>query len=273
MRVVVRRSGLAGFVSVVLHAALTLALLLLPLRPESMTAQIDLEMIEQRPPPPPPEEEPEPPPPPPPPPEPEKVRPRIRQRAEPPPEPPPPEPEKPKPKPKPKELPPELPPPPNETTPPDTPPTEVQPVTGVTDDSVVANSNSGMNVRVGNTTFGNPDDEPFTKPEEVQQITGPTFDLSAYRKTVFDILNREKRYPRKARVLQLQGRCVVNLALNRDGSLAEEPKLLGKGTGHPVLDEECLRMAKSVRYPPIVGEVTELPVRVRQPIEFTILDP
>ncbi len=191
----------------------------------------------------------------------------------PPPEPPPPEPEKPKPKPKPKELPPELPPPPNETTPPDTPPTEVQPVTGVTDDSVVANSNSGMNVRVGNTTFGNPDDEPFTKPEEVQQITGPTFDLSAYRKTVFDILNREKRYPRKARVLQLQGRCVVNLALNRDGSLAEEPKLLGKGTGHPVLDEECLRMAKSVRYPPIVGEVTELPVRVRQPIEFTILDP
>lgn len=205
---------------------------------------------------------------------PKKVEPTIQMAiAMPPPPEPPPEPEKPKPKPKPKVLPPELPPPPNETAPPETPPTEVQPVTGVTADSVVGESASGMSVRVGNTTFGNPDDEPFVTPKDVQQITGPAFDLSAYRKTVFDILNHEKRYPRKAKVLQLQGRCVVNLALNRDGSLAEPPKLLGKGTGHAVLDEECLRMAKAVRYPAIVGEVTELPVRVRQPIEFTILDP
>jgi TonB family protein len=137
----------------------------------------------------------------------------------------------------------------------------------------VGENATGMNVRVGNTTFGNPNDEPLVKPQDVQAIVGPAFDISAYRKTVFDILNREKRYPRKAKVLQLQGRCVVNLALNRDGTLAEPPKLLGKGTGHPVLDEECLRMANSVKYPPILGEVTELPVRVRQPIEFTILDP
>ncbi|MCC7108354.1 MAG: TonB family protein [Deltaproteobacteria bacterium] len=207
---------------------------------------------------------------------PKKIEPRIEMAIAmppPPPEPPPPEPEPEKPKPKPKVPPPDLPPPPNETPPPEAAPTEVQPVTGVTADSVVGENASGMNVRVGNTTFGNPNDEPLVKPQDVQAIVGPAFDISAYRKTVFDILNREKRYPRKAKVLQLQGRCVVNLALNRDGTLAEPPKLLGKGTGHPVLDEECLRMANSVKYPPILGEVTELPVRVRQPIEFTILDP
>ena len=85
-------------------------------------------------------------------------------------------------------------------------------------------------------------------------------------------MNHEKRYPRKARVLGLEGRCIVKLVLNRDGSLAEDPKLLGKGTGHDVLDEECLRMAKEAKRPPIVGDV-ELPVHVTQAIDFRVIDP
>jgi protein TonB len=183
-------------------------------------------------------------------------------------EPPPPEPDKPKPKPKPRN---DLPPPPNETVQPQEVPQEVVPVTGVTADSVVGESTSGMSVRVGNTTFGNPNEEDFVKPQQVQKITAPAFDLAAYRKTVFDIMNKEKRYPRKAQVLGLQGRCLVKLVINRDGTLAEEPKIIGKGTGHDVLDAECIRMAKAKTYPPIVGDV-EVPVHMTQPIQFTIGD-
>jgi TonB family protein len=141
----------------------------------------------------------------------------------------------------------------------------------VTADSVVAENASGPAVRVGNTTFGDPNQEEFVKPADVQKITGPAFDMAAYRKTVFDIMNKEKRYPRKAQVLQLQGRCMVKLLINRDGSLADEPKILGKGTGHDVLDAECLRMAKAKTYPPIIGEV-EVPVHMTQVIQFTIND-
>jgi periplasmic protein TonB len=188
---------------------------------------------------------------------------------EPPPEPPPPpEPEKPKPTPKIKDLPP----PPNEAPPPDAPFEEVQAVTGVTAESVVESSPGGAQVRVGNTTFGNPDTEVFTPPQQVPRASAVPFDMSGYRHSVFEKMNREKRYPRKARLLGLEGRCIVKLLINRDGSLAAPPKLLGKGTGHQVLDEECLRMARVATFPPVVGE-TEVPVHLTQAISFTVIDP
>lgn len=191
----------------------------------------------------------------------------------PPPEPPPPPPEpveKPKPKPLPKE---DLPPPPNETPPEDVkPPEEVVPVTGVTADSVVAESASGIQTRVGNTTFGDQNKEEFTPPTEVQKPAARPFDLDGYRKRVFDAMNKEKRYPRKARVLGLEGKCVVKVMINRDGSLAGPPKLLGKGTGHQALDEECLRLAGAIQYEPIDGDV-EVPLHLTRAISFTLMDP
>lgn len=191
----------------------------------------------------------------------------------PPPEPPPPPPEEKKPKPKPPEVKEDLPPPPNETPPPDaTPPEEVKPVTGVTADSVVAESASGVTTRVGNTTFGDQEKEEFTPPQEVQRPTARPFDLEGYRKRVFDKMNKEKRYPRKARVLGLEGKCVVKVMINRDGSLAGTPKLLGKGTGHAALDEECLRLAGAIHYEPLEGDV-EVPLHLTRAISFTLMDP
>ncbi len=187
----------------------------------------------------------------------------------PPPEPPPPPPPKKKPPPPPKVK--ELPPPPNETPPPDpTPVEEVKPVTGVTKESVVAANNGGPQVRVGNTTYGDPDKEKLTPPPQVQEPVLQPFDLAGYRQSVYQTMNHEKRYPRRARVLGLEGKCLVTLIINRDGSLARPPRLL-KGTGHDALDAECLRMAKAHAFPPIVGDV-ETPFRMTQAIAFSLLD-
>ena len=195
----------------------------------------------------------------------------------PPPPPPPPPPEVPPPeieKPKPKEPPPkeDLPPPPNEEPPPETPVEDIKPVTGLTADSVVADSASNVSARVGNTTFGDQNKEEFTPPAEVQKPTTRPFDLEGYRKRVFDAMNKEKRYPRKARVLGLEGKCVVKVMINRDGTLAGDPKMLGKGTGHASLDEECLRLAKAIQYPPLEGDV-EAPLHLTRAIAFTLMDP
>lgn len=197
----------------------------------------------------------------------------------PPPPPPPTEPEPPPPEePKKKEKPPpikeDLPPPPNETPPPEeTPPVEdVKPVTGVTADSVVADSASGVTTRVGNTTFGDQNKEEFTEPKQVERLAARPFDLEGYRKRVFEAMNKEKRYPRKARVLGLEGKCIVKVMINRDGSLAGKPKLLGKGTGHAALDEECLRLAEAIHYEPLEGDV-EVPLHLTRAISFTLMDP
>jgi protein TonB len=190
-----------------------------------------------------------------------------------PPPPPPPEiapPPEDKPKPKPPKD--DLPPPPNEEPPPEAPVEDVKPVTGLTADSVVADSASDVVARVGNTTFGDQNQEEFTPPREVPKPTARPFDLEGYRKRVFDAMNKEKRYPRKARVLGLEGKCVVKVMINRDGSLSGSPKLLGKGTGHQSLDAECLRLARDIQYPALEGDV-EVPLHLTRAIAFTLMDP
>lgn len=183
---------------------------------------------------------------------------------------PPPEPEKPKPKAPPPKT--ELPPPPNEEPLPEARVEDIKPVTGLTADSVVADSASDITARVGNTTFGDQNQEALTLPAEVQRPTARPFDLEGYRKRVFDAMNKEKRYPRKARVLGLEGKCIVKVMINRDGSLAGEPKLIGRGTGHDSLDDECLRLAKAFRYPALEGDV-ETPLHLTRAIAFTLMDP
>jgi TonB family protein len=125
---------------------------------------------------------------------------------------------------------------------------------------------------VGNTTFGDPNKEKFTPPQEVPKPTAVPFDLHAYKDAVFHAMNKIKQYPRKARMLGLEGNCIVKLLVNKDGSLAGEPVMMGKGTGHDVLDTECVRMAKEAApYPPVVGE-TEFPVHLIQHIDFRVIE-
>ncbi|MBM4281988.1 MAG: TonB family protein [Deltaproteobacteria bacterium] len=101
-------------------------------------------------------------------------------------------------------------------------------------------------------------------------MAGPpteAWDPNGYRNGAWDQMNKAKRYPRKAQVLGLEGKCVVKVMLNHDGTLAAKPTVVGKGTGHPPLDEECVAMAERVTFPRIPVHV-EAPVTFRFPIEF-----
>jgi protein TonB len=94
---------------------------------------------------------------------------------------------------------------------------------------------------------------------------------SGYKSGAFDRMNKNKRYPRQAEVMGLEGRCMVVIKLNHDGSLAEKPKVFGKGTGHALLDEECVAMAERTAFPPIPVTV-DAPVTFRIPIEFHLVN-
>lgn len=194
----------------------------------------------------------------------------------PPPEITPPEPEPPRQKPKEKkvELPPDTPPPPN-VTPPDVEETPPTPVTGISADSVVQGGAAGMNVRVGNTTFGDVNKEEFTKPEDVQQIRAKVhFDPAAYRSNAISMVNKQKRYPRKAKVLGLEGNVLVRVELDRDGKLMQDPVVVGRGSGHDVLDAEAVRMVSAAApFPDIVGDDVDIPHRVVFPVQFRLIDP
>ena len=108
---------------------------------------------------------------------------------------------------------------------------------------------------------------PLTTNRAVSGPERPDWDPNGYRNNAWDLMNRAKRYPRKAQVLGLEGKCVVKVMLRHDGSLAQRPQIIGKGTGHPALDEECITMAERVKFPPIPPHI-EAPVMFRFPIEF-----
>lgn len=199
----------------------------------------------------------------------------------PPPEPPPPPPEPPKPKK----------PPPVEAPPPPLPPAPIQSETPPPPDAappkaseeVIAlgpSTGQGVKVAVGSkdgvegappvTSSGPPSDVAPTNRGQ----SGPPpkeWDENGYKSGAWELMNKAKRYPRKAQVLGLEGKCMVVVKLNHDGSLAGPPKIFGKGTGHPDLDEECLAMATRTTFPTIPENVAT-PVTFRFPIEFTLVN-
>ena len=94
---------------------------------------------------------------------------------------------------------------------------------------------------------------------------------SGYKSGAFESMSKNKRYPRKAEVLGLEGRCMVVIRLNHDGSLAEKPKVFGKGSGHELLDEECVAMAERTTFAPIPAHIAA-PVTFRIPVEFHLVN-
>ena len=99
----------------------------------------------------------------------------------------------------------------------------------------------------------------------------PAWDPNGYKSDAWDMMNKAKRYPRKAEVLGLEGKCIIKVLINHDGSLAARPSIVGKGTGHAALDEECIAMADRVKFPPIPAHI-EAPVTYRFPVEFHLLN-
>jgi periplasmic protein TonB len=76
-------------------------------------------------------------------------------------------------------------------------------------------------------------------------------DLSGYRDGLHRTLLEARRYPMLARRLGLEGEAQVRIRVRGDGSLGGEPELL-RSTGHDVLDDEVIRLAKAVApFPPL----------------------
>ena len=94
---------------------------------------------------------------------------------------------------------------------------------------------------------------------------------NGYKSGAFEQMNKNKRYPRQAEVLGLEGKCVVVLKINHDGSLASKPTIVRPGSGHALLDEECIAMAERTTFPPIPAHV-DVPAIFRIPIEFKLVN-
>lgn len=192
--------------------------------------------------------------------------------------PPPPPPEPPKPKKKQVEPPPDVA-PAQAAAPTDTPPTDTPPpLSTVTPVALGPSTGEGVSVPVG-TPDGVAGAAPISgegpPPDTNRAQAGPpqeNWDPNGYKSDAWDLMNKAKRYPRKAKVLGLVGKCMVKVMINHDGSLAAPPSMVGKGTGHDVLDEECLAMASRVKFAPIPSHI-ETPVMYRFPIQFELNDP
>jgi protein TonB len=175
----------------------------------------------------------------------------------PPPPPPPPAPETPKPepekpKPKVKELPPpptELPPPPppsNDKPPPEPPSEPVPVVTGINMNSVVQ-GNSGMAVRVGNTTYGDPNAEKFVDPSQVKSYAGGQPGFKAARAATLTQEARVVRdfkapYPKELADQGIEGAVQLLVEVTKDGKV--NGARVAKSSGNKTLDTLALDAVK-----------------------------
>ncbi|MDP2342210.1 MAG: energy transducer TonB [Deltaproteobacteria bacterium] len=165
----------------------------------------------------------------------------------PPPPAPPPEPEVPKPKPPPpkRETPPP-PPPPNQEQAPPPPSAPVPIVTGISLSSTVASS-SGVSVRVGNTTFGDPNKEKFTKPGDVKPYAEGSPDFKAERASS---LSREAtvardfkaRYPKELADQGVEGSVVLLIDIASNGKAVSAT--VARSSGNAQLDALALDAVK-----------------------------
>lgn len=177
----------------------------------------------------------------------------VRPPPPPPPEPPPPppEPEKPPPPPPPpkKEVPPP-PPPPNETPPPEVPPEPVPIVTGISMSSTVA-GDSGMKVRVGNTTFGDPNNEKYVDPKDVKPYAGGSPEFKAARASTITreakvIKDYKGPYPRDLAEQGVEGAVVLLVDVSKAGAIGSVR--VAKSCGNATLDRLAQEYLKRFRF-------------------------
>lgn len=168
---------------------------------------------------------------------------------EPPPPPPPEEKKPPPPPPPPKKEEPPPPPPPNETPP--EPPDEPPPVvTGVTLGSTVQ-GDSGMKVRVGNTTFGDPNKEKFVDPKEVKPYSDGNPEFKAARAST---ITREAKvlkdykgpYPRDLAEQGVEGAVVLLVEVSKGGAIGSVR--VAKSCGNTTLDRLAQEYLKRFRF-------------------------
>ena len=89
-------------------------------------------------------------------------------------------------------------------------------------------------------------DEPAPEPtpaEPPAPLVDPV-DWGAYESRITGALEAEKRYPRMARRMGVEGEAVVRMIIRRDGTLAQPPQLV-RSSGNNLLDKEVLRMVEA----------------------------
>jgi protein TonB len=196
----------------------------------------------------------------------------------PPPEAPKPEPEKPKPKPKelpppPKEPPP--PPPPSNDKPPPEPPKEPVPVvTGINMNSVVQ-GNTGMAVRVGNTTYGDPNTEKFIDPAKVQSYSGGQPGFKAAKASSLSVEARVVRdfkapYPKELADQGVEGAVQLLVEVTKEGKV--NGARVAKTSGNKTLDALALDAVKKFVFAPAEVDGAKVDSLLRYTYRFELFD-
>lgn len=93
-------------------------------------------------------------------------------------------------------------------------------------------------------------------------------DLGGYLGLVNQAVASRRHYPPLAVQLAMEGTVELQVAVNRDGSLAGRPVVL-RSSGHDLLDEEALRMAmRAAPFPPLPAGYPDAIAVLRVPVRF-----
>lgn len=180
----------------------------------------------------------------------------------------PPPPSKPKPKPKPLTN---DPPPPNTESAAEPEQAPAPPVFGVTMRSTVSGG-SGLRVRVGNTLMKEPEKD-FTQPQKVKPYAGPPKDRyvapSQVSKMARPIGPCKGEYPPAAKRLGIEGKVVLRITIEKDGSVDEVTVQKGLGYG---LDQVAVAAMSKCRFQPALKEGEPVAVRVTYRFRFELDD-
>ena len=85
---------------------------------------------------------------------------------------------------------------------------------------------------------------------------------------LYEILNKNNRYPEMAKRRKIEGVCEVSFTLNKDGSIKDV--FLKEECGHSILDKAALKVVSSIKfYKPIPNSVSLTSLRLNIPIKYT----
>jgi protein TonB len=99
---------------------------------------------------------------------------------------------------------------------------------------------------------------------------GAQEELVAYARRLSSVVARQQRYPASAARLGMTGTARVRFRVQRDGSLAESPRL-ARSSGHEVLDAEALRMVEAAApFAPLPESTSRPDAEFVIPVDFSL---
>ncbi len=110
------------------------------------------------------------------------------------------------------------------------------------------------------------------QPQPQPDVAVAPLDMQAYGRSVRASVLRQRRYPRLARRMELEGTVEVEVRVRRDGALWAAPRVIDS-SGFEVLDGEALRMvAAAAPFVPPAGSFADAYGSFRIPIQFVLDD-